>query len=223
MSCPHARSDGAYVLGALSPSERTAYETHLAGCGECASAVARLAPVPGLLGRVDPAALHPGTPGPTRLPELLQKVAQQRRRRVRVGRLRLAAAALAAAALTVTGTAVWSELGLDGSGARTHMVAMEPVAAVVPVAAQVATRPAAGGTEVRMACQYPAVAYEVPANTFRLVAVGPGGVVEQLGSWSAEPGDEVTMTGLTRFTGAELRRIELHNSSGDVLLAYEVT
>jgi hypothetical protein len=223
MICQYGHSDGAYVLGALSPAERTAYEAHLVECGQCASAVARLAPVPGLLGRVDPAALTPGPPGPARLPKLLQRVAQQRRRQVTVGRWRLVAAALAAAALTVTGTAVWSGLVPDQGGPGTPMVAMEPVAAVVPVAAQVATRPAAGGTEVWMACQYPPVAYEVPTNTFRLVAVGASGEVEQLGSWRAAPGDEVRLTALTRFTGADLWRIELRSSSGEVLLTYQAT
>jgi hypothetical protein len=32
----------------------------------------------------------------------------------------------------------------------------------------------------------------------------------------------MSMTGLTRFTGAELVRLELHNDTGDVLLVYDV-
>ena len=42
--------DASYVLGALSPSDRRAYERHLAGCGQCREAVAELAGMPGLLG-----------------------------------------------------------------------------------------------------------------------------------------------------------------------------
>ncbi|HEY0120031.1 MAG TPA: zf-HC2 domain-containing protein [Cellulomonas sp.] len=43
--------DAAYVLGALSPDDRHAYEDHLAGCERCRAAVAELAPLPGLLAR----------------------------------------------------------------------------------------------------------------------------------------------------------------------------
>lgn len=222
MTCPHSYSDGAYVLGALSPAERTAYESHLAGCEPCATAVARLAPVPGLLGRVDPAALNPQPAGRARLPELLRIVARQQRRRTWVYRWRLAVAALAAAVLAVAGTAVWSGLAGGGAGPDEPMVAMEPVAAEVPVAAQVAMASTAGGTTVWMDCQYPPVAYVVPARTFRLVALGADGSTEQLASWSAAPGDEVSMTGLTRYSGDDLVRIELRGPTGTVLLAYQV-
>ncbi len=39
MRCEHEHDDGAYVLGALSPAERTAYERHLATCSFCREAV----------------------------------------------------------------------------------------------------------------------------------------------------------------------------------------
>ena len=40
MRCEHEHDDGAYVLGALSPAERAAYERHLATCSFCREAVA---------------------------------------------------------------------------------------------------------------------------------------------------------------------------------------
>ena len=42
-------SDAAYVLGALSPADRQAYERHLRDCQECQDSVQRLAGLPGLL------------------------------------------------------------------------------------------------------------------------------------------------------------------------------
>ncbi|MPZ25790.1 MAG: anti-sigma factor [Micromonosporaceae bacterium] len=221
MTCPYSHSDGAYVLGALSPAERTSYEAHLAGCEQCAAAVARLAPVPGLLGRVDPEALNRGAPGPARLPQLLRSVTAQRRRQTRVRRWRLAVVAAAAALLGVAATTAGTGLagGWSASGPDAPMVPMEPVVSVVPVAAEVATEPVTGGTEVRMTCWYLPVAYNAPAGTFRLVAIGPDGEREQLGSWWAAPGDEVALTGLTRFAGDQLVRLELHSSSGTALLA----
>lgn len=51
----YAEWDAAYVLGALSPTDRRAYERHLAECAACRSAVAELAGLPGLLGTLTPA------------------------------------------------------------------------------------------------------------------------------------------------------------------------
>lgn len=86
MTCRYGHLDGAYLLGALGPAERSEYEAHLAGCPECAAAVARLAPVPGLLGRVDPAAMVPDAPAPPPLSRLVAAVTAQRRRRRRAQR-----------------------------------------------------------------------------------------------------------------------------------------
>ena len=52
--------DGAYVLGALSPAERHAFEEHVGDCGKCRDNLASLAGLPGLLARV-PARRFDGT------------------------------------------------------------------------------------------------------------------------------------------------------------------
>ena len=49
--------DGAYVLGALSSSERREYEQHLAGCAACQRAVSEFAGMPGLLAQASPRTL----------------------------------------------------------------------------------------------------------------------------------------------------------------------
>lgn len=53
MRCPQTIEVGAYVLGALVPAERDAFEKHLAQCAICREEVADLAVLPGLLGRID--------------------------------------------------------------------------------------------------------------------------------------------------------------------------
>ncbi|GAA1032065.1 hypothetical protein GCM10009557_29300 [Virgisporangium ochraceum] len=53
MRCPQTIEVGAYVLGALVPAERDAFEKHLADCAICREEVADLAVLPGLLGRID--------------------------------------------------------------------------------------------------------------------------------------------------------------------------
>jgi hypothetical protein len=83
MKCPQTLEVGAYVLGALVPAERDAFEKHLGECAICREEVADLAVLPGLLGRIDfetakaiaqegedSAALFPvGWAGPTAVPE----------------------------------------------------------------------------------------------------------------------------------------------------------
>jgi hypothetical protein len=54
MRCEHLHDSAVYVLGALSPPERAAYERHLADCAECRAEVAEFSDLPGLLGRLDP-------------------------------------------------------------------------------------------------------------------------------------------------------------------------
>jgi carotenoid cleavage dioxygenase-like enzyme len=49
----YAMWDAAYVLGALSDSDRREYEVHLEGCGECRTAVTELATVTPLLSALD--------------------------------------------------------------------------------------------------------------------------------------------------------------------------
>jgi len=59
--------DAAYVVGALSASDRRLYEEHLEDCPQCREALADLAPTLGLLARVSPdraEALLDGAAGP---------------------------------------------------------------------------------------------------------------------------------------------------------------
>jgi anti-sigma factor RsiW len=115
VTCQYARSDAAYVLGALTPEERHQYEQHLRGCDTCTGAVREVAGLPGLLARLSadrviamdaatdsPAAGPADPPLPqTLLPRLLRRVRQDRRR----SRVRIAVvAAGVAASLAVGGT-----------------------------------------------------------------------------------------------------------------------
>ena len=100
MNCRFDQDAAAYVIGALSPSERLDFEKHLGGCDECTRTIRELAGIPGLLGRVEPSVLeHPVVEGPgvpdTLLPTLSRRVRGARRRRT------LIAAGVAAAAVAV--------------------------------------------------------------------------------------------------------------------------
>ncbi|MEQ4303764.1 zf-HC2 domain-containing protein [Plantactinospora sp. B6F1] len=228
-NCEYAHDDGAYVLGALSPAERAGYERHLTGCPACREAVAEIAVLPGLLGRLDPAGLAEiGTPPSTaeRLPKLLDEARVRRHRERRRGRLRTAGLALVAAALAaVLGFGVAVPVVGDrnpGTDVEVRMVAMQPVGGNVPVTAEIGFDGTRWGTVVTMRCQYAETRDYTKAYTFRLVAHGPNGETEQVGSWLAAPGDDATFTGVTRFTRSELVRLELLRYDNTPLLAYDV-
>ncbi|WP_422772846.1 anti-sigma factor family protein [Plantactinospora sp. WMMC1484] len=228
-NCEYAHDDGAYVLGALSPAERAAYERHLAGCPACREAVAEIAVLPGLLGRLDPAGLERISTSPSsaeRLPKLLDEARASRRRERRQSRLRSGGLALVAAALAavlgfgVAVPVVGGESG--GTDVEVRMVAMQPVRGSVPVSAEIGFDGTRWGTVVTMRCQYAKTRDYTKAYTFRLVAHGPNGQTEQVGSWLAAPGDDATFTGVTRFTRSELIRLELLRYDNTPLLAYDV-
>ncbi|MEV4626616.1 zf-HC2 domain-containing protein [Micromonospora sp. NPDC049523] len=239
--CDFAFDDGAYVLGALAPADRAAYERHLASCPSCRQAVAEIAALPGLLSRLDADGLALITaPSPTvesRLPELLTAAQTARRRQRRTTRYRYAGTVLAAACLAVV-IGLGTDQLLGGSpgtpeaappsasptttDVQVRMVAMEPVAGAVPVRAEIGLNGTRWGTEVIMRCEYISSGTHPRTYTYRLMAYGPDGAAEQVGSWLAAPGEEVTFTGATRFSGLDLVRLEVLRSNGTPLLGYDV-
>ncbi|HEY3009486.1 MAG TPA: zf-HC2 domain-containing protein [Micromonosporaceae bacterium] len=246
MRCPYAHEDGAYVLGALSPAERAEFERHLAACPACRRAVADLAVLPGLLSRLpapEEAASYAATASPgeraessdSPLPRLLEAAAATRRRERRTRSWRAALAVFAAASLAIVVGFGVAGLSRDDGGRSTaiatpsrtptvSLVAMKPAPnARGPVTAQVGLAATSGGTEVIMHCTYRAGSDYTKAWTLRLVAYGPRGATEQVGSWIAGPGDVVDLTGITRFRLDELVRLVLVKGDGAQLLTYDVT
>ncbi len=225
MSCDFAYDDGAYVLGALAPAERAAYEQHLSGCPSCRESVAQIAVLPGLLRRLDPQeATEPLAESVDRLPRLIERVNVVRRKRARQRRLStvslvtLCLALLAGMVLTVlqnghSPSPIWS---------NPPLVAMRQVAPAPEVTAEVAVRTVPGGVEVAMHCLYPADGKSARPWTFRLVALGSDGATEQVASWVASPGEEVSLTGVTRYAMKDLVRLELRSRDGTPLLAYDL-
>ena len=51
--------DAAYLIGALSPADRAAYEEHLAGCGKCTEYLAQLRATIRVTGMLTPDDLTP--------------------------------------------------------------------------------------------------------------------------------------------------------------------
>jgi hypothetical protein len=239
MRCEHEHDDGAYVLGALSPAERAAYERHLATCSFCREAVADIAVLPGLLGRLDPddfaklldPSLFDDRPPANRTPDLVRSAQSTRRRERKKLRVRILSTSLAAAVVAlVAGVGVMFWMGgspgpSPGPSAITtagRPVAMVPVSVNVPVSATISLTPRAGGTEVHLVCSYDKPDAGMESYTIWLKAYGPDGETDTMGSWVASPGKDFSMTGVTHFAGAGLSRLALVGSDGKALLAYDV-
>src|SRR5262245_1291810 len=167
MTCEHMLDDGAYVLGALSPAERAEFERHLSTCTSCREAVANLAVLPGLLGRLDQAravSMADGAPTPVPappsiLPRVLAATAQQRRFDRRRARRRRALLSTAFTLIVLMFT--------FGVGTLVHMrdaqtTPVIPMSAMRPaggepwglLSADVGVRAADGGSELTMICWY---------------------------------------------------------------------
>lgn len=96
---------GAYALGLLEPADRAAFETHLAGCASCASELAELSGMRGLLTGEEPAQAADTELDAAQVTSLIQRRARAQRRKLRWQATLGAAAcaALVAGAVAVTG------------------------------------------------------------------------------------------------------------------------
>jgi hypothetical protein len=133
-------------------------------------------------------------------------------------------AALAAAACLALGVLVGARF-LDNGPSPTptdkRMVAMQPVAASVPISAQVALNPFIGGTEVRMHCVYDG-GVPAPRWTLKLFVYPKDGTApEQVSTWTAAHGDDLTLSAATRLTPAEIAKVELRKGDNTSLLVYQ--
>lgn len=211
-----ATFDAAYVLGALSPEDRRAYEQHLSECADCAGSVRELAGMPGLLGKVPEdlaAAEHTETAPPaTLLPALLWRTRKTRlRRRALTGSIASMAAAACLALLFIL--AVRPAIG--GPAVAEPTTSMTQVVDV-PVHATVNLKGTDAGTRVTMHCTYDDGPWR--PRKYGLVLVGKDGDVEHVASWTIAPGGEASFDGSAPVPLHEVKAVEIRTSTGQPLL-----
>ncbi|MEX0426834.1 zf-HC2 domain-containing protein [Nocardioides sp. DS6] len=224
----YADWDGAYVVGALSPAERAEFERHLARCPRCQAEVGDLAPLPGLLARVDAEEAEAllatpevtaGPPPPGLERRLLEAAAREqtarpafwRRTSTRAG-LGVAAAAAVAAAVVVP----LSLAGPDEPNPTAVQVALRP-AREIPLTADVALVPTSWGTKVDMTCWYAREPYDA-VHTYALYVVDPDGRPSLVSRWHASPGQTARTSGSTDLAVADIRQVQLRDDAGAVLM-----
>lgn len=219
MICEFTLDDGAYVLGALGPAERAAFERHLPSCPTCREAVATLAVLPGLLGRLDAAtALPPVAAPPSLLRRTIAAAAAQRRVERRRRMWFATASGLAAIALAaVVGVGV--HLADGGSPPSAPLTAMQPAISDVPVTAAVGLIATEGGTRIDMTCRY-ATGYEGKWVIRLVVYPRWGGTGEQVGTWTAKAGQVLSLSGITHLVPSDIERVELQRADSTPLLTW---
>jgi hypothetical protein len=220
-------ADGAYVIGALAPAERRAFEEHMRDCEVCARSVRDLAGLPGLLSQVDESLYEPAEAPPvpdTLLPSLLAEVRRARRRRVSWTLAGSAAAAL----LAVTGVGVWTQ---------TQQAPSEPdggtqVAPASPglkmdqvgqdaVRASLSMESVPWGTRLMLTCTYTdAGGPYTPAAppSYALVVHTRDGRSEQVATWRAVPGRSTTVAAATAVDQDQIASVDVRTTTGERVL-----
>ncbi len=225
----YATWDAAYVLGALTSSERREFEAHLQGCARCRQSVAELSGIPALLAMLDAddvKSLDQAQPEPPPLrPEVLDSVlAKVRWRRRRNRWLTSAAVGVAAAALAVGIVLAVRPDTADETppqaGQTVEMVKVSPT----PINATVTLHGFGWGTRIDMACTYGDWGNrDAPPQNLGMVVVGQDGSHEQVATWLGLSGATALPSANTPLPKDEIAAVQLVSvDDGQVLLEAKV-
>jgi Putative zinc-finger len=235
----YAEWDAAYVLGALSRSERLEFEDHLDTCEKCRAAVAELSGLPGLLGRLDHARAYalaePDADAVAgrdvavlvavdREPDLDHAEAEHSRglvtrirARERAQKLRrrvgiaagLAAAAVLASVLTIVVPPLVSPPPEPLVSAQ-----LVPVADSSPIVATVALTPVGWGTRIDLECSYHPDASAYGPVEYSMWVVGRDGSEQAVSSWMAAPSSTVKLASGTALAVGDIADVQLRSADG---------
>jgi hypothetical protein len=220
---PHfAQWDAAYVLGALSQTDRRDFEDHLEGCADCRRAVADLAATVGLLSRLtaaDAERIDDDTEPDIERPAAVLSLARERARRRRRTRI---IALVAAAALVVAAVAV--PLSVSSLSRPTESFALENVVDT-SLSADVQLTSVGWGTRIELNCRYPADPdSEAPEEgwTYALAVVATDGTAETVSTWRSKPGSAARLAAGTALDVGDIRSVEIRTAGGTVLMSYDL-
>jgi hypothetical protein len=232
--------DAAYVLGGLSGEQRRTFERHIAECPHCAAAVAELAGMPGILGRLpteEALTLAPAFDDDTlrdRLhePGIVQRLAagaiasrRRARRRAAAGLVALAAALLAGGVVFGTslspgpdtaGPAATSSP--SGSTLPAPVIAMQPVGDTT-MTAELSVTEKAWGTRLDWTCRYGDEDWDSRYQpSYDLVVTDASGAESVVASWRATGPRAGGLAASSNVPTPEIRSIEIRSADSDAPL-----
>jgi hypothetical protein len=207
---------GAYVVGALEHTERAELEAHLATCPMCRDELAELAPLPGLMSRLDLEEAIAGPPAldaegsAAMLDRLLAAAASERRRASRARWL-----AAAAAVVLIGGAGTGAVIATQHDGAAHWQQTAAAVSG--PVHLKVKLADEASGTKLDMTM------WGVErGQRCSLVAVGRDGRSESAGWWEATYSGTAHITGTTSIARKDLTQLKVVTEQGKTLVVVSV-
>jgi anti-sigma factor RsiW len=209
---------GALVLGAIDPIERDEIESHVRACGSCAAELAELAPLPGLLKRVDPSFFESAPAPAAILDRALGQIHAERPADLdAVGRRSRPditwALAVTAIAVLIVGLAGARSAHVFPFAAPASVVA-SAVSPTTGVSATVTLHSSQIGTHVLLALNGLA-----PGAQCQLVAVGRDGQREVVATWVASYDGEAHVAGSTGLPADQIASFDITSPQGSTLLS----
>lgn len=209
---PFAHDDAAYVLGALSPEERDAFEAHLRECDACFMRVQEISDIPAILRDVTEAdvLVTDERPPDTLLPRMLREASRRRRRaHTLMGTL----AAVAAAAVIALVIVLWPSSSTPAPAGRPFT----PVSETTPVAANAVLTSKAWGTEIRLNCRYTRDNLS-HAWSYQLVVYDRAGHKRVAGDWTVPRDKDISYTTGTALDKAQISQLVITLKDGTPVL-----
>lgn len=200
----------AYTLGALDGADRRIFEHHLGACTRCAAEVAALAPIPGLLARIDPSDVDDRDALHTSVDALRRSRDECTRARRSAHRWRLAAIAGTAAAAILVAVLLTADATDPADPGPTRTATVVNAAAGD---AQVSADERGWGTEVRL------VATDLePRDRYALWVVDAEGTWLAAGTWSPTAGGAMTVAGPSAVDTDDIARVVVTSTDRDDVL-----